>query len=317
MAEVQHYFCAVDPMDKDRALIRIIEMENPASAIIFCNTKANVHYVCGVLRGFGYNADELSADLTQSHRESVMAKVREGQIRFLVATDVAARGIDIPSLSHVFLYEPPEDHESYIHRAGRTGRAGAAGTVISLVDIMERMELDRIARHYNINIMEMKNPTDEEVAAVVSNRLLTKLESRFRSLTGLERTRSKRYVAMARELASQELDDESAGEGVNLLAMLLDAFHHDTLNMNFLPQPHENRHAKRTQRHPRRAGGRPAAGSEGEAQEKQDQAPADAQQPSQDDAPRRRRRRRSGRRRHGSRPASAEGRAQEPAETPS
>ena len=81
--------------------------------------------------------------------------------------------------------------------------------------------------------------------------------------------------------------------------------------MNFLPQPHENRHAKRTQRHPRRAGGRPAAGSEGEAQEKQDQAPADAQQPSQDDAPRRRRRRRSGRRRHGSRPASAEGRAQE------
>ena len=240
-----------------------------------------------------------------------MAKVREGQIRFLVATDVAARGIDIPSLSHVFLYEPPEDHESYIHRAGRTGRAGAAGTVISLVDIMERMELDRIARHYNINIMEMKNPTDEEVAAVVSNRLLTKLESRFRSLTGLERTRSKRYVAMARELASQELDDESAGEGVNLLAMLLDAFHHDTLNMNFLPQPHENRHAKRTQRHPLRAGGRPAAGSEGEAQEKQDQAPADAQQPSQDDAPRRRRRRRSGRRRHGSRPASAEGRAQE------
>ena len=150
VAEVQHYFCAVDPMDKDRALIRIIEMENPASAIIFCNTKANVHYVCGVLRGFGYNADELSADLTQSHRESVMAKVREGQIRFLVATDVGARGIDIPSLSHVFLYEPPEDHESYIHRAGRTGRAGAAGTVISLVDIMERMELDRIARHYNI-----------------------------------------------------------------------------------------------------------------------------------------------------------------------
>ena len=149
VAEVQHYFCAVDPMDKDRALIRIIEMENPASAIIFCNTKANVHYVCGVLRGFGYNADELSADLTQSHRESVMAKVREGQIRFLVATDVAARGIDIPSLSHVFLYEPPEDHESYIHRAGRTGRAGAAGTVISLVDIMERMELDRKGPSYS------------------------------------------------------------------------------------------------------------------------------------------------------------------------
>ena len=116
---------------------------------------------------------------------------------------------------------------------------------------------------------------------------------------------------MARELASQELDDESAGEGVNLLAMLLDAFHHDTLNMNFLPQPHENRHAKRTQRHPRRAGGRPAATSDGEAQEKQDQTPSDAQQASQNGAQKRRRRRRSGRRRHGPRPASGEGAAQE------
>jgi len=318
VAEVQHYLCAVAPMDKDRALIRIIEMENPASAIIFCNTKANVHYVCGVLQGFGYNADELSADLSQSHREAVMARVREGQVRFLVATDVAARGIDIPALSHVFLYEPPEDHESYIHRAGRTGRAGAAGTVISLVDIMERMELERIARHYSINMMEMKNPTDEEVAAVVSNRLQTKLESRFRSLTGLERTRSKRYVAMARELAAQELEDESAGEGVNLLAMLLDAFHHDTLNMNFLPQPHEGRRSRRQQqRHPRRAGGRPnAEAAAQEGKEQQEGSALDSVQAAGSDAPKRRRRRRSGRRRHGSRGSGGQGGAAEAPASP-
>ncbi|MBO5491176.1 MAG: DEAD/DEAH box helicase, partial [Desulfovibrio sp.] len=143
VAEVQHLFCEVKPMDKDRALVRLLETENPASAIIFCNTKANVHYVTGVLQGFGYNADELSADLTQARREAVLEKIRKGALQYLVATDVAARGIDIPQLSHVFLYEPPEDHESYIHRAGRTGRAGAAGTVISLVDVMQRMELDR------------------------------------------------------------------------------------------------------------------------------------------------------------------------------
>ena len=168
VAEVQHLFCEVKPMDKDRALVRLLETENPASAIIFCNTKANVHYVTGVLQGFGYSADELSADLSQNRREAVLDKIRKGRLQYLVATDVAARGIDIPALSHVFLYEPPEDHESYIHRAGRTGRAGAAGTVISLVDVMQRMELERIAKHYKIGLMELPLPTDEDVAKVAA-----------------------------------------------------------------------------------------------------------------------------------------------------
>lgn len=74
VAEVQHLFCEVKPMDKDRALVRLLETENPASAIIFCNTKANVHYVTGVLQGFGYSADELSADLSQNRREAVLDK---------------------------------------------------------------------------------------------------------------------------------------------------------------------------------------------------------------------------------------------------
>ncbi len=241
VAEVQHFVCQVQPMDKDRALIRLIEMENPASAIIFCNTKANVHYVTGVLQGFGYNADELSADLSQSRREDVMRRVRENKVRFLVATDVAARGIDIPCLSHVFLYEPPEDHESYIHRAGRTGRANAAGTVISLCDIMQRMELDRIARHYGLHLQEMANPTDETVAEVVSSRLLTLLESRFRSLTSLEKVRTRRYSQLARTLATMPEEEESEGCGVSLLAMLLDAFHHNTLNALSLPKERQSR----------------------------------------------------------------------------
>ena len=236
VAEVQHAFCEVGRMDKDRALIRLIEMENPASAIIFCNTKANVHYVSGVLQGFGYNADEISADSSQAEREDVMRRVREGRVRFLVATDVAARGIDIPDLSHVFLYEPPTDHETYIHRAGRTGRANAAGTVISLVDIMERLELDRIARHYSLHLHELPNPTDEEVAKVVSSRLLAQLETRFRSLTSLQKVRTRRYLDFARELATMAEDEESEGTGASLLAMLLDAFHHNSLNELALPK---------------------------------------------------------------------------------
>ena len=76
---------------------------------------------------------------------------------------MAARGIDIPDLSHVFLYEPPEDHEVYIHRAGRTGRAGASGEVISLVDVMEKMALERIGKMYKINFERREPPTDEDV----------------------------------------------------------------------------------------------------------------------------------------------------------
>ena len=109
VAATQHLYCECRPMDKDRMLVRLLETENPSSAIIFCNTKANVHYITGVLQGFGYSADELSADLSQSKREEVLARLRRGEVRLLVATDVAARGIDIPDLSHVILYEPPED----------------------------------------------------------------------------------------------------------------------------------------------------------------------------------------------------------------
>ncbi len=230
VAEVQHLFCEVKPMDKDRALVRLLEIENPVSAIIFCNTKSNVHYVTGVLQGFGYNADELSADLTQARREAVLEKIRKGRLQYLVATDVAARGIDIPQLSHVFLYEPPEDHESYIHRAGRTGRAGAAGTVISLVDVMQRMELERIARHYKLALRELALPTDEDVSRVASTRITALLESRFRMLTGLERMRVARYAHLARELATQGDEDDNG----LLLAMLLDAYHQETLHMQCL-----------------------------------------------------------------------------------
>ena len=132
IAESEHIYYVVPGMRKERSLVRIIEIENPASAIIFCNTKDTVHYLSVVLKRFGYDADELSSDLAQSAREKVMARVRRGALRFLVATDVAARGIDIPDLSHVIQYEPPEDPEAYIHRAGRTGRMGSSGVVISV-----------------------------------------------------------------------------------------------------------------------------------------------------------------------------------------
>lgn len=216
IADIEHAFYAVKPMEKDRVLVRVLELENPATAIIFCNTKANVHYVTALLQGFGYNADELSADLSQARREDVLGRLRNGEVRFLVATDVAARGIDIPDLSHVILYEPPEDRESYIHRAGRTARAGADGTVISLVDVMQKMELVRIAKQFGITLTERKTPDEADLAAVVGARLTAILEGKFRERTNLEHERAQRFLPLAKALAEDP-------ETLALLAMLLDA----------------------------------------------------------------------------------------------
>ena len=229
VAEVQHLYCECKSMEKDRTLIKILEVENPASAIIFCNTKATVHFVTAVLQGFGFNADELSADLSQSRREDVLSRLRKGTIRFLIATDVAARGIDIPELSHVFLYEPPDDRESYIHRAGRTGRAGAAGVVISLVDIMEKMELQRIAKYFKVPLTQHMAPTDEEVAHAVGMRVTALLEARFRQLNGLERERMKRFEPLVQSIAEDP-------EQRHLLTLLLDDCYQKSLNPTaFLP----------------------------------------------------------------------------------
>ena len=229
VTDAEHVFYAVPGMDKDRSLVRIIEIENPASAIIFCNTRAKVHYVSAVLKRFGYDADELSSDLSQKDRERVLDRVRRGTLRFLVATDVAARGLDIPDLSHVIQYEQPEDIEGYIHRAGRTGRAGAAGVVISLVSGVERYVLDRIARAYNIDLYERPLPTNADVEAVVAERITALLEARLRDRDKLKAERIQRFVPLARSLAENE--DESA-----IIAMLLDDYYQQMLHAP-LPQP--------------------------------------------------------------------------------
>jgi ATP-dependent RNA helicase DeaD len=222
IAEIEHIYYVVPGMRKERSLVRIIEIENPASAIIFCNTKSTVHYLTVVLKRFGYDADELSSDLAQSMREKVMARVRRGALRFLVATDVAARGIDIPDLSHVIMYEPPEEPEAYIHRAGRTGRMGSSGVAISLVAEMEKFKLQGIARFYNINMEERPLTSDEELERVVSERITALLEARLRARDNLQIERMQRFLPLARNLAQSE--DELA-----LIAMLLDDYYQQSL----------------------------------------------------------------------------------------
>ena len=228
VAETEHVFYLVPDMGRERSLVRIIEVENPESAIIFCNTKVNVHFVAVVLQRFGYDADELSADLSQADRERVLNRVREGTLRFLVATDVAARGLDIPELSHVIQYEPPEDVEGYIHRSGRTGRAGAAGVAITLVSRVDKSVLDRAVKQYKLPIVERVLPSEEEVQAVVAERLTALLEARLRDRDKLQGERSQRFVPLARALLENE-------EELPIITMLLDDYYQQVLHAPVVP----------------------------------------------------------------------------------
>lgn len=221
--EVDHMYYVVDAMYKDRALLKIIEMKNPSEALIFCNTKREVEYLGVFMQNFGYDSDYLSGDLSQKEREKVLRRLRKGQLRFCVATDVMARGIDISELSTVVLYSLPQAHDHYIHRAGRTGRAGSGGVAISLVSPLEECELERRARHFNLNLVKKELPTDEEVEQRVAERLTVMLEEKYRGISNLEKERLVRFLPLVRSLAESEDSQE-------VVAMLFDRFYQETLH---------------------------------------------------------------------------------------
>ncbi len=237
VTDTEHIAYNVPSMEKDRTLIRLIELENPHSAIIFCNTKRRVNYVKTILQRYGYDADELSSDLSQSQRERTLGRVRDGSLRFLVATDVAARGIDIDSLSHVIQYEPPDDIESYIHRAGRTGRAGATGTAMMLVYGVEKRQMKHVAAQYEIEFDERDVPTEEEVAKVVAERAMVFLEAKLRERDKLQADRSQRFKMLAQKLSEGE--DE-----LPIITMLLDDYYQQAQH-KFVAKPKKRSEQKK------------------------------------------------------------------------
>jgi ATP-dependent RNA helicase DeaD len=224
---IEHRYYRVDRMAKDRILVRLIEMENPESAIIFANTKRDVEYLGTFLQNYGYDADSISGDLSQKAREKVMKKIRDGRLRFLVATDVAARGIDITDLSHVIQYDIPQDPEYYVHRAGRTARAGKTGTAITLITIEEQRNLLALAQRYSIPMTQHDVPNEKDVQERVTERLTVVLESSFRDLSRMEKERLQRFKPLVEELSEQEPE---------LLAMLLDELYHETLHKVSQPE---------------------------------------------------------------------------------
>lgn len=137
---------------KQGTLIHLIKTQQPFMAVIFCRTKRRVSKLFGILQNEGFLCDELHGDLSQAKRERVMKNFREAKVQLLVATDVAARGLDVEGVTHVYNYDIPEDSESYIHRIGRTGRAGMDGLAVTLYTANDISLLSEIEGDLNISI---------------------------------------------------------------------------------------------------------------------------------------------------------------------
>lgn len=174
---VSHNYYVVHAKDKYRVLKRLADSEPDIYAIVFCRTRKETQDVAVRLINDGYNADALHGDLSQSQRDAVMNKFRSRNLRLLVATDVAARGLDVDDLTHVINFSLPDDTEVYTHRCGRTGRAGKKGISVSLVHLREKNSLHRIEKLVNKSFNSLPVPTGSEICGKQLSRWVDKLET--------------------------------------------------------------------------------------------------------------------------------------------
>jgi ATP-dependent RNA helicase DeaD len=162
-ANIQQMYFEVSQSDKFEALFRIIDVEDSFYGMVFCRTKIDADEIAHKLANRGCRSEAIHGDLSQGQREKVLQKFRSKQITTLVATDVAARGIDVDNLTHVINYSLPQDPESYVHRIGRTGRAGKSGIAITLITPSEYRKLTSIQRIANATITKQKVPNVADV----------------------------------------------------------------------------------------------------------------------------------------------------------
>ncbi|MCI5600385.1 MAG: DEAD/DEAH box helicase [Hallerella sp.] len=214
--EHRYYMC--DVMDKDKLTIKILEWENPDSCMIFCNMKRDVCYLEQVLLNYGFRVGALSGDISQKQREETLAAFRNKHLNILICTDVAARGIDVTHVTHVIVYDHPDDHEVYVHRSGRTARAGRSGVAISLITPVEEIELQKTAVDFGIQFIKMPAISEEELANRIRQRTMAELDREKRVLGQMKKERLRRFLPLVDEMMKNSEDKE-------LLAYLLDKFY--------------------------------------------------------------------------------------------
>ena len=196
---------------KPRNLIYMLEMEEPDNAIVFCNTRSDTELVTAVLNRNGFDAEMLNGDLPQKERERVMALVKRGEVAFMVATDLAARGIDISDLGHVINYTLPEDPAVYLHRVGRTGRIGKKGVALNLVSGREFSQFSTLEKKYGINFEKRDMPSPELAVTMWTDRHVKELKE---AASG---TIYEGFLGLASELKKRPDADE-------LIALMLKSF---------------------------------------------------------------------------------------------
>jgi ATP-dependent RNA helicase DeaD len=195
--QVTQLYYEVAERDKLEALCRILDVEAPKVAILFCRTKRQVDELSGALDARGYRSEGLHGDLSQRDRDRVMKAFKDGRVELLVATDVAARGLDISNVSHVFNYALPQSPEDYVHRIGRTGRAGKTGIAITFVTPREYHELHLIQRAANTRLKKASLPTREESL----NKQRDAIKERIRKVLQLKSASS--YEPLVMELLAE------------------------------------------------------------------------------------------------------------------
>lgn len=178
---VEQVYYEVDRRFKIELLMRLIDIHDLKLGIIFCNTKRMVDDLVDHLEAAGYMADRLHGDMTQAMRDRVMNKFRKSGLEFLVATDIAARGIDVDDVQVVFNYDLPYDGEDYVHRIGRTGRAGRSGRAITFVSGRELFQIRNIERYTNTRIQRARVPTEAEVSDAKESAFIGKLRALLQS----------------------------------------------------------------------------------------------------------------------------------------
>lgn len=163
VSKIEQSYFMINNKHRLEALCRLLDLDNPSSAIIFCRTKRGVDELVQELQSKGYMVEGMHGDMTQAHRLTTLSKFKEGTLNLLIATDVAARGIDVDGVTHVFNYDLPQDVESYVHRIGRTGRANREGTAYSLVTPKDFSMLKQIQKVTKSAITQKPVPTAEQI----------------------------------------------------------------------------------------------------------------------------------------------------------
>ena len=175
VANIEQYYYEVRPKNKEEVLSRLLDIYNPALSVVFCNTKRQVDELVEGLKGRGYFAEGLHGDMKQQQRDRVMNGFRNGRTEILVATDVAARGIDVDDVDAVFNYDLPQDDEYYVHRIGRTGRAGKNGKAFTFITGREFYKLKDIQRYCRTKIIAKQVPSLNDVANVKADKIFEKV----------------------------------------------------------------------------------------------------------------------------------------------